>query len=174
MSAFATTYQTGAAARPYADAIYNTVFPGCTIRRLETPNGRDPHPLDQYYGIDLEIILPTGCLLTAQEKFRDHRFLGYMDFTQEVVNGDGTPGEWARLQADFYLYGWCNPGGKRLEKWALINVVEYKLIVAHAGGLAALGELHTNRQFGGASFYAIPITKLEPAFHADYRCVKIK
>lgn len=152
--------------RPAAIKIYESLFPGCEIIDLpRTDTGT--HVLDQHFGIDSIISLPTGGLITLQEKYREHYYLNYADFTQEYMNAAGTPdespGEWFKLAAQLYFYGWANAEHTDFEKWLLLDVLAYKVLVEKAGGLENLGTLQQNRKFGCASFYAIPLGLLKPA-----------
>lgn len=163
--------------RPKAERIYQRVFPGCKVENLRPDGDKDVHELDQYFGIDTQIILPSGGTLTVQEKYRRNEFLhtkkwrvdpSVPDFTQEYLNACGTEherhGEWFHLSADLYFYGWASADLMGFEKWAILNVLKYKLLVESMGGLDSIGMYKRNRKHGAASFYAIPITTLKPAF----------
>lgn len=158
--------------RPAALRIYERVFPGCEIEDLRAAGVR-VHILDQEFGIDSLIKFRSRQWITIQEKYRDHAALKWLDFTQEYMNAEGTqweaPGEWFKLGAQLYFYGWANQAQTDFEKWAILDVAQYKLIVENAGGLHCLGTKQQNRKHGRASFFAIPIQKLRPAFVADYR-----
>lgn len=168
--------------RPHAVAIYKELFPGCEV--VDKPRGDDdkPDPLDQAYGIDCELALPSGQTVTLQEKFRKYKFLvhpalqveqGTPDFTQEYMNAAGTPykseGEWFHLAAQFYFYGWATGREDAFEKWVMLDVLKYKMLVERCGGLDQVGELCGNHRHGKASFYAIPITKLKEAWFATHK-----
>ena len=127
------------------------------------------HTLDQYFGIDALIILRSGQYLTIQEKYREHSALKYGDFTQEWRNGDGSEGEYFHLAAQLYFYGWADADGYEFEKWFVMSIPHYKMIVENAGGLKEIGDYQKNRKHGRASFYAIKPEKIQSAFLADYR-----
>lgn len=161
--------------KPAALQIYKKVFPGCEIEDLRG-DGVKVHILDQEFGIDSLLRLPDGQWISIQEKYRGHQALHWLDFTQEYMNAVGTPyerpGEWFKLGAQLYFYGWANESETDFEKWVLLDVARYKLIVAKSGGLDKIGVLRNNKKHGRASFYAIPILKLKPAFICDYRDYK--
>jgi len=169
-SAWATTTETNSRLQGDADRIYGLVFPGCTIDRDV------PLVLDKEFGVDLVLHLVTGSILTVQEKFREHKWIHKLEFTQEVENATGTQyqsdGEWYKLIANLYLYGWESKSAGSLAKWAMLDVLHYKLIIEAAGGLHRLGTLEHNDKYGKASFYAIPIKRLSGCFIADYRKFK--
>ena len=158
--------------KPAALRIYQSLFPGSRLEDLRE-DGVNVHILDQEFGIDALLHLGGGQWVSIQEKYRTHGALRYLDFTQEFMNAAGTPqeapGEWFKLGAQLYFYGWANADETAFEKWALLDIAKYKLLVEDAGGLEQIGTLRTNKAHGRASFYAIPIGILEPCFVADYR-----
>lgn len=159
-----------AAMRPLAIHVYEQTFPGCKIVDLRS-NGPGAHVLDQYYGIDTVIKLPCGAPITVQEKYRDFSALKYGDFTQEYKNAARTVneanGEWFKLTAMLYFYGWAAENQAGFAKWIMLDVLKYKLLVAQAGGLERISKLQFNDRHGKASFYPIKLTFLEPAIIAD-------
>lgn len=161
--------------KPAAMRIYRRVFPGCHVQDLRD-NGAKVHVLDREFGIDCLLTLKTGQWISIQEKYRRHAALKYLDFTQEYMNAEGTrhqaQGEWFKLGAQLYFYGWANATETDFEKWAIIDIAKYKLLVEEAGGLHRLGTKQNNSVHGRASFYAIKIQRLEPAFIADYRAYR--
>jgi hypothetical protein len=158
--------------RPAAIAIYRRVFPNCRVDDLRE-DGVNVHVLDREFGIDSLITVGSGQWLSIQEKYRRHTALKWLDFTQEYKNADGTQyesdGEWFKLGAQLYFYGWADESETTFCKWAILDIAKYKLLVEQAGGLHKLGTKRRNRAHGSASFYAIPIHTLEPAFVVDYR-----
>jgi hypothetical protein len=157
--------------KPAALRIYRRLFPGCEVEDLRK-EGVKVHVLDKELGIDSLLTTKQGQWFSIQEKYRAHKWLQYLDFTQEYRNAEGTehesPGEWFKLGAQLYFYGWANEAETDFEKWAILDVAAYKLLVERAGGLAAIGTKRQNRIHGRASFFAIPIQKLRPAFIYTY------
>lgn len=158
--------------KPAALKVYRLVFPGCHIEDLREL-GVKVHVLDKEFGIDALLHLNGGQWISIQEKYRCNKALKWLDFTQEYMNAEGTKyetlGEWFKLGAQLYFYGWANYAQTAFEKWALLDIAKYKMLVEQSGGLSKLGVKRQNRQHGMASFYAIPISKLEPCFITDYR-----
>ncbi len=157
--------------RPVVTRIYEGLFLGCRVEHISGQPG-EPNPLDSELGIDAKIHLTQGQWISVQEKFRRHEWLKALDFTQEYYNAVGTeyeePGEWFHLAAHVYFYGWANESQDDFAAWALLDVLQYKLLVDRAGGLHKLGKLRQNRAGGSASFYAIPIGNLRPAILKAY------
>ena len=157
--------------KPAALRIYRRLFPGCEVEDLRK-DGVKVHILDKEFGIDSLLTTKQGQWFSIQEKYRAHKWLRYLDFTQEYMNAAGTehesPGEWFKLGAQLYFYGWANEAETDFEKWAILDVAAYKLLVERAGGLAAIGTKRQNRTHGRASFFAIPIENLRPAFVYTY------
>ena len=162
--------------RPAALAIYQQVFPGCEIQDLRE-QGVNVHVLDKEFGVDTLATMPSGQWLSIQEKYRRHACLvnpryqvrpPIPDFTQEFKNACGTAyesnGEWFKLGAQLYFYGWANTSETDFERWVLIDIAKYKLLVESAGGLDRLGRMQRNERHGRASFYAIPVNLLASAF----------
>lgn len=152
--------------RPYALSIYQRIFPGCYLEDLREQGVR-VHVLDREFGIDSLIHLPSAQWISIQEKYRTFDNLKYGDFTQEYKNAVGTPyeseGEWFKLGAQLYFYGWANRQEDGFAKWLLLDIARYKCLVERLGGLDKVGTIRQNCRYGRASFYAIPIEKLKPA-----------
>lgn len=152
--------------------IYQKIFDGCELEDLRE-KGFKVHILDKEFGIDSLIHLPSDQWISIQEKYRRNYALQWLDFTQEYKNAAGTEfendGEWFKLGAQIYFYGWANKAEDDFEKWALIDIAKYKMIVERAGGLDKIGTIGQNKKHGKASFYNIPIMNLKDAFITDYR-----
>jgi len=156
--------------RPYAIDIYKVLWPKCEVSDLRS-DGCNVHILDKEFGIDALVHMDSGQWVSLQEKYRDNRFLAYGDFTQEYMNAEGTqyetPGEWFKLAAQLYFYGWANANTDGFAKWVLIDIPRYKLLVEKQGGLDAIGKKHFNSTHGRASFYSIPLPALKSATLID-------
>ena len=152
--------------RPAAEGVFRTFFPGCQV--LYTRERDALRQFDDQFAIDTILKLPSGQIITAQQKCRRNHYLKYKDFTQEFMNAAGgiyeTRGEWFHLAAQLYFYGWANQAENSLAAWVLLDVVRYKMLVEQAGGLDKVGTLKKNKVHGRASFYAIPVETLRPAF----------
>ena len=144
------------------------VFPESELVDLRE-NGVNVHILDKEFGVDCLLNLKSGTWLSVQEKYRDNFALKYNDFTQEYMNGDGRYGEWFKLGAQLYFYGWANQDNSGFEKWFLMDIVKYKMIIDKMGGIEKVGKLRKNDRCGSATFYTIPIRLIRDSFITDYR-----
>lgn len=165
--------------RPAAIRIYERLFPGCKIQDLRE-QGVKVHVLDKEFGIDTMATLASGQWLTIQEKYRKREFYDKYrvdkrcpDFTQEYKNGVGTKhesdGEWFKLGAQLYFYGWANEQQTDFHDWMILDIALYKTTVEEAGGLLKIGKLMQNNAHGRASFVAIPTMRLGAAVYATRR-----
>jgi hypothetical protein len=155
---------------PHALGIYRRLFPGVEKENLRQ-EGPGVHVLDKEHAIDSILRLPSGITFTLQEKYRENKYLvdprlqekpPCPDFTQGYKLAVGTPhespGEWFHLHSQLYFYGWADRQCTRFEKWVLVDVAKYKILVEKTeGGLAAMGRLIANKQWSATSFYAFPI-----------------
>ncbi len=150
--------------KPAALAIYQMVFPGSQVEDLRE-DGVKVHVLDREFGIDALIRVPSGQAITLQEKYRRNYSLKWGEFTQEYMNAVGTKyessGEWFKLGAQLYFYGWANKEETEFVRWFIMDITKYKLLVEENGGIERMGTLEQNDKHGRASFYAIPVERLE-------------
>jgi len=166
--------------KPKAVEIYQRLFPGCQVQDLRE-DGVKVHILDKEFGIDSLLIMESGQWFSIQEKYRQNKYLisnsfkvspPTPDFTQEIVNAKGTPhespGEWFKLGAQLYFYGWANADETDFEKWVLIDIAKYKLIAEQAGGIEAMGIVKQNAVHGRAAFVAFPVTAIRDAWIRTY------
>ena len=157
--------------RAAIEDVFRTCFPGCQVQY--TRERDELRRFDEYFAIDTILKLSSGQIITAQQKCRRNQYLKYKDFTQEFTNASGgiyeTPGEWFHLAAQLYFYGWADQAENGLAAWVLLDVIKYKILIEQAGGLDKIGTLQRNRVHGSASFYAIPIETLRPAFIGSHR-----
>lgn len=166
--------------QPFAWDIYKFIYPGSHLVDIRTDSD-DVHILDKYFAIDTLWTLSTGQWYSLQEKYRQNKYLTksyfqtnppYPDFTQEYMNAVGTPheslGEWFRLGAQLYFYGWANAKEDGFDKWVILDIVKYKSLVERSGGLDKIGKLYQNGTHGKATFYAISIEKLKPAILLEF------
>lgn len=161
--------------RPHAEKIYQGIFPNSRIEDLRG-EGVKVHILDKEFAIDTLWHLPSGQWISIQEKYRNNDYFvkpylqtkpPYPDFTQEYKNACGTQhennGEWFKLAAQLYFYGWANAQQTGFAHWIILNVARYKGLVEKRGGLHKIGVLKNNKKHGSASFYAISEVDLKQA-----------
>ena len=111
------------AGRPIADAIYRRVLQATSIRRFDD-EAAEEHILDRKYGIDAEVKLPCGMVLTLQEKFLSHEHSRYNSVTIEHMQDPetGEVGDWGRLAAQLYFIAYYDAQGTGFEKWAILSM----------------------------------------------------
>jgi hypothetical protein len=135
--------------------VYATLYPEGTIMYLDDTDD------DQHRGIDV-VITTSNCIIKIQEKIRKisyYRKYG-MQICIEIANGNGTPGEWDYIDADYYLLSYADDDGS-LPIWVLLDVKKIKDIASKSGGIQYLGEIRHNARYGSATFVAIPIKKIK-------------
>ena len=106
--------------RPAIDAIYNRVFPGCTIKRFD--HGNDLI-LDVRFAIDVELKMPNGMILLGQEKALGNEFARFRSVTVEYYQ-DPTikeEGDWFKLAAQFLFCGYANITDTEFNPWVILD-----------------------------------------------------
>lgn len=114
--------------RTYADYLYINKLNAESIRRFDDINTEE-HLLDRIYGIDVELTLNTGMVLTIQEKFLSHSYSKYNSLTIEYMQNHmiNERGDWFRIDADLYLIAYLNEKESQFEKWAFIDIPMLKI-----------------------------------------------
>lgn len=148
--------------KPAAMRIYGSIFPNCRVEDLRQ-NGVKVHVLDKEFGIDSLIHLESGQWFSIQEKYRDYPKYDHHDFTQEIENGNGTPGEWYSLASQLYFYGWGDPRKNIFMEWFILDVAQYKLIVERKGGIEKCGKKKQNQEHGSSWFVPVHFETIFPA-----------
>lgn len=152
--------------KPYVIEIYKKHFGDCEIEDLRS-KGFKVHILDKEYAIDSLLKFKDGHFITIQEKYRDYSSLHFFDFTQEYKNAVGTNhesnGEWFKLAAQMYFYGWSKKDYSGFEEYVILDILKYKIIVEQFGGIEKIGIFNINKKHGKASFYGISIYKIRDA-----------
>lgn len=148
--------------KPAAVRIYKSIFRGCKIEDLRE-EGVKVHVLDKEFGVDSLLHLKSGQWFSIQEKYRDYKKYNFHDFTQEIENGDGTPGEWEKLGAQIYFYGWGSFDKKVFLEWMILDIAKYKLIVERLGGIKKAGVVRKNFLHGSSKFCCVPFQTIRPA-----------
>ena len=149
--------------RPYAWEIYKKYLGAVAYVDLQDTDG-PPSFLDKYFGIDIVLKFKGGGILTIQEKYRRHG-VSKDKFTQKYMNSGKQEGEWFHLGAQLYFYGWVREDEKGFQKWIILDIPKYKMLVQDAGGLNKIGRLRHN---GQSSYYSIPLDTLKPAIIREY------
>lgn len=132
--------------------------------------------MDRELSVD-SIVNVRGVSFPIQEKIRNHKYFvdpdfrvipECPDFTQEILNGNGELGEWSKLYAQLYWFGWANETCTGLTAWCVLDIVKYKQIALEHYDIKGLrGQLRANKKFGKSCFWAIPIVRLKKAVMAS-------
>lgn len=143
-------YQQMKSMLPACDEIYKSVFGAIGIKRTQDS------ALDMDLGIDVILTLPSGSILTGQEKALSHQFEHHNTFTMEFYQNRDTKekGEFFKIASQFYLSGYINEQQNAFTSWHIINLCNL---------IRWLGEYPTSQyekvskpSTGYASFLAIP------------------
>jgi hypothetical protein len=140
-----------------ANRIYKNIFgKDIKIKRFEA---WENNPLDNEFGVDVIISRPTST--TFQEKFRSYEaYKRFHDVSiAEIVNGDGSDGEWYKGIAQFELYGWEDDWSEGdLVDWLIIDMNRLREVVYLNGGIESVGiGPIKNKACGSSTFYSLSI-----------------
>jgi hypothetical protein len=150
---------------PCIDEIYRGLF--SKLDRIDRSNRETTTDskvlfMDKELSIDTFLYFKDGTMLTLQEKSRKHDYLKYADFTFEYYNDPRTKdeGEWFKLAAQLYFYGFVNESETGYVKYYLMNVPKLRIFLKNNIGIKTLEEkyLHPNRPPAKANFFAIPFS----------------
>jgi len=150
---------------PHIDAIYRGLFSGLTkIVRSDRSAPADSKILfmDRELSIDTFLYFKDGTVLTLQEKTRRKNILDRFgaDFTFEYYNDPITKdkGEWFKLAAQLYFYGYADEHNKGYCRFWLVNVPKLRLFLKNNIGIAELERkyLRYNKPPARANFFAVP------------------
>jgi len=157
---------------PHIDEIYRRTFRGLTdIKRSDRETAIDSKILfmDRELAIDTFLHFMDGTILTLQEKTRKNWFRERYgeDFTFEYYNDPITKdeGEWFKLAAQLYFYGYAKADMSGYEKYWLVDVLKLRLFMKNGIGISALEQrfLKYNKPPCKANFFAVPFTCIDPA-----------
>jgi hypothetical protein len=114
--------------QPLADDLYWQKLKADAIKRFEMSDG-ERLVLDTKLAVDCIVTLPTGQLLTVQEKFLGYKFSRYNSLTFEYYQDwqTGEDGDWFKCLADLLLVAYFNEAEDAFDKWAIISAAWLKL-----------------------------------------------
>ena len=153
---------------PHIDAIYRGLFSGLTeIRRSDRNTQTDAKILfmDKELAIDTFLHFKDGTILTLQEKTRRREYAKYNDFTFEYYNDPRTKdeGEWFKLAAQLYFYGYANGELDGYYKFWIVNIPKLRVFLKRNVGIKQLESkyLRSNKPPAKANFFAIPFSIID-------------
>lgn len=148
--------------RPHIDDIYKKSDGLKSINRYE----RDKHTTENMKVLDIDLGVDTilkyddGSIITVQEKTRKYYYRNFNDFTFEYYNDPKTKseGEWFKLAAQMYFFGYANEKENGYYKYWLIDVLKLRLFIKQNIGIDKLKikYLHQNKPPAKANFFGIP------------------
>lgn len=153
---------------PCIDLVYKQLF-GDTLQEIKR-NNRDNSTeklmfMDIHLAIDTYLTFKNGSILTFQEKTRKNNYLKFNDFTFEYYNDPITKdeGEWFKLAAQIYFYGYANENETGYEKYYILSVQKLRTRLLQNYTIKEMEQrfLQTNRPPAKANFFAIPFDILE-------------
>jgi hypothetical protein len=153
---------------PYIDQIYKQFF-GERLKEIKR-NNRDNSTeklmfMDINLAIDTHLTFSNGSILTFQEKTRKNNYLKFNDFTFEYYNDPSTKdeGEWFKLAAQIYFYGYANESETGYERYYILSVPKLRTKLLQNYTIKEMEEkfLRANRPPAKANFFAIPFSILE-------------
>lgn len=160
---------------PCIDNIYNKLFSNLEIisrSSRETTTDAKVLFLDKEMAIDTFLHFNDGTVITMQEKTRKNYYLRYDDFTFEYYNDPNSKeeGEWFKLAAQLYFYGFANEFENSYDKFYIINVPEFRLFLKNKIGIKTLEAkyLRYNKPPAKANFFCIPFNIIPD------HCIKFK
>ena len=154
---------------PHINSIYRRLFSNLTeIKRSDRTKECDQKILfmDKELAIDTFLHFKDGTILTMQEKTRTERILKMFgpDFTFEYYNNPDTKeqGEWFKLAAQMYFYGYARADNAGYIRYWLMNIPKLRIFLKNEIGLSELEKkyLRRNRPPARANFFAIPFAIL--------------
>ena len=152
---------------PHIDAIYRGLFSKLvSVIRNDRENQTDSKLLfmDKELAIDTFLHFKDGTVLTLQEKTRKRYYADKFgeDFTFEYYNDPrtGDEGEWFKLAAQFYFYGYAEGDLNGYYKYWIVNVPKLRLFLKNIVGIRELERryLRRNKPPAKANFFAIPFS----------------
>jgi hypothetical protein len=150
---------------PYIDRIYKGVFRN--IQRIHRSNRETEKDgkiifMDKELAIDTFLYFQDGTVLTIQEKTRKKRILDKFgaDFTFEYYNDPVKldQGEWFKLAAQLYFYGYANENMNGYSKFWIIDIPKLRIHLKNNIGIELLERKYLKQNFppAKANFFAVP------------------
>ena len=153
---------------PYIDQVYKDIWGDklISIKRNDRANSSDKLMfMDINLAIDTHLTFANGSVLTFQEKSRRNNYINYDDFTFEYYNDPKTKeeGEWFKLAAQIYFYGYASEQEDGYSKYYIINIPKLRTRLMNVYDIKEMEQrfLKPNRPPAKANFFAIPFNILK-------------
>ena len=153
----------------YIDEIYKNIFKSRLTKIYRSDRNKENDKkllfMDIELSIDTHLTFTNGSVLTFQEKTRRNEYMKYNDFTFEYYNNPTTKdeGEWFKLAAQLYFFGYANKNENGYDKYWILNIAKLKTRLMQHFTIDYLKKnfLRSNKPPAKANFFAIPFTILE-------------
>ena len=148
---------------PFIDEIYKEYFgDDITIDRSTRQDENEKKLfMDINFSIDTIIRFPNGSVLNLQEKSRQNTWLLKNEYTIQLLKDYNTnqKGEWFKLMAQFYFYGFANKELNGYSKCYILNVGVLRLALNSID--ITKYPLMENPPPLKSNFYCIPFKRIE-------------
>mgnify|MGYP003120283745 CR=1 FL=1 len=117
--------------------------------------------MDINFSIDTIIRFPNGSVLNLQEKSRQNTWLSKNEYTIQLFKDykNEGKGEWFKLMAQFYFYGFANKESNGYSKYYILNVGVLRLALNSID--ITKYPLMNNKEPLKSNFYCIPFKTIE-------------
>lgn len=154
---------------PFIDNIYKDIFKEklVSIKRSSRNKENDKKLLfmDINLAIDTHLTFNNGSIITFQEKTLRYSKISFNQFTFEYYNDPKIKdeGEWFKLAAQMYFFGYANKNETGYEKYFILNVAKLRTALLNNFTIKQLEDnyLRKNPAPAKANFFAIPFSILK-------------
>ena len=148
---------------PFIAEIYKKLFNDNIIIERSTREEENEKKLfmDINFSIDTIIRFSNGSVLSLQEKSRKNRWLSKNEYTIQLLKDYNIKekGEWFKLMAQFYFYGFANKEFNGYSKYYILNVGILRLALNCTD--ITKYQLMENPPPLKSNFYCIPFVTIE-------------
>jgi len=152
----------------HIDQIYREVF-GDKLSKIYRSNRENQDDkkllfMDIELSIDTHLTFFNGSVLTFQEKTLRYTKQRFNQFTFEYYNDPRTKeeGEWFKLAAQLYFFGYANKNESGYDKFWILNVAKLRTRLMSKYNMDDMHKfLRHNKPPARANFFAIPFEALE-------------
>ena len=148
---------------PFIDEIYKKDFGDDIIIDRSSREDENEKKLfmDINFSIDTIITFPNGSVLNLQEKSRQNTWLSKNEYTIQLLKDykNDEKGEWYKLMAQFYFYGFANKESNGYSKYYILNVGVLRLALNSID--ITKYPLMNNKKPLKSNFYCIPFETIE-------------
>jgi len=153
----------------HIDNIYKKLFGNRLVNIYRSSRDKEQDSkllfMDMELAIDTHLTFNNGSILTFQEKTLRYSKQKFNQFTFEYYNDPKTKeeGEWFKLAAQLYYFGYANEQETGYNKYWIINVAKLRTALMSKYTIHEMETkfLRHNKPPAKANFFAIPFNVLE-------------